>query len=125
MFLYARSHPRGGLPYWRVATPPQSDYWLRGLGYRLELEESWGRGQPGVEAAPSDHPTVENAPRRFGDPRWGDHRYCRNGDPWTDGRDEKYKLIASPRSGTVLSPDLLKAILEEGFDGTRVKAVHR
>jgi len=60
---------------------------LRGLGAVLEREETRLR--------------TEIQQQRVGRPRWDDDAYCDNADPWYDGRGHAYRILDTPRAGTV------------------------
>lgn len=74
---------------------------LKGLGYTLERAEAKARRS-----------TKDGSKQRGGEPRFGDG-YCDNSDPWYDGRGHDWTIVASPRSGTVLSLSTIEKTLTE------------
>lgn len=75
---------------------------LRGLGFRLEGEESKARTSEGLE-------DERGLPARFPAP------YCDNADPWYDGRAHDYTIVDSPMSGTRLPYSRIVEIAYGGF----------
>jgi hypothetical protein len=61
---------------------------FRGLGALLEREETRLR--------------LARSQRRVGRPRWDDAAYCDNADPWYDGRGHFFRILDTPRVGTLL-----------------------
>jgi hypothetical protein len=77
---------------------PRAD--LRGLGALLEREETRLRR--------------EQNKSRVGRPRWDDTAYCDNDDPWYDGRGHAWRILDTPRVGTVIPYDEVLRHLRDG-----------
>jgi hypothetical protein len=73
---------------------------LRGLGFRLERDESIERRESGMEV-------------RRGRPRFGGG-YCDNPDPWYDGRGHEWTIVDSPLIGTALPYEKIEALATGG-----------
>ena len=94
--------------HWSFSINPGSGFSLKGLGYFFEKYEA----------------TIRND--RKGIPRWNDHNYSNNDDPWYDGRSHKYSLVESPRSGTkIRSYDTIKQILLSNWHSIKKESHHR
>ena len=84
LLAYRKEYPGADTVHWSFTINPGSGFSLRGLGYHLEkLESSIRKDRKGI-------------------PRWHDHNYSNNEDPWYDGRSHQYGLVESPKSGTQL-----------------------
>ena len=80
-----------------LSVDPDSGLWLKGLGSLLEERETVRRRQLGKE--------------RKGAPRPG----YNSPDPWYDGRSpiHDYTIVDAPRSGTILTPEEIRAAVME------------
>jgi len=76
---------------------------LRGLGFRLEQEETRIRAKKNPEGRDD----------RRGQPRYPDG-YCSNDDPWYDGRAHGHTIVDGPHSGTAIP---LERIIEISTSG--------
>ncbi len=103
---------------WIICLHPDKGRSLRRLGYCLELAEASARGEAADPRRPRGRyaqAPIEGAVRRQGAPRFGSPFYCDNEDPWYDGRSHGYRIVVSPRRGSVLGPEKIKSILLSRF----------
>jgi len=91
---------------WRISVDPEENKFnLRRLGYLLEIAETEIRG---------------SGNKRGGAPRF-EFDYCDNSDPWYDGRNHNYTMVDSPRCGTDLPYEDIKAIIRSRFHGIQIQ----
>jgi hypothetical protein len=86
--------------YTIISIKPDSQCSLEGLGKILEGEEVTQR----KKQSGSDNRLVDGETGQLREVRIG----YDNPDPWYDGRSHHYTIVDSPRSGTILSPDMVE-----------------
>ena len=99
-------HDSDQIKGWIISVDPNKRHCLRRLGYCLEQMETEKRGEK--------H-------KRSGEPRWGEADYSDNFDPWYDGRDHDFTIVAGPAAGTKLDLADIKQVLEQRFHGIRLE----
>ncbi|MGE4550621.1 MAG: hypothetical protein AAEJ57_04465, partial [Opitutales bacterium] len=96
-----------GLKSWTISVDPHSKFSLHRLGYVLEQQEN--KARKGKSERFRSKPA-----------RWNDEQYSDNQDPWYDGRDKQFSIVASPISGTDLTYEDIKRVLQSRFHGVNV-----
>ncbi|WP_449536239.1 hypothetical protein [Ferdinandcohnia sp. Marseille-Q9671] len=89
-----------------ISVDPTSDVCLSQLGQQLEQEEC----KKELELLGDAHSTWrDRGSRRF------QEEWCTNNDPWYDGRAFNYTIVDTPRTGSLLSIEEMKDIMEGYF----------